>query len=425
MSLLSALTALNYILVLIFGLFLSTALAGSWRTPQQKRTIVLLCPVFLAIQGVCWWFLGLELTEKLYPLLVHLPLFLTLILVLKKRADTALISVCTAYLCCQIPNWFKMLGSAVTQSDLAGQICYTLCIVPVFFLLHRFFARAAHSLMNHSRRALLLFGSLPTAYYLFDYFTVVYSDTLHQGGAVISEFLPTALIVFYLLFLTIYLMQEQEQGEAVLQNSLLESDLRQAYLEMEALRAAEKQTAIYQHDMRHHLTALLGYLTTGDTQQAADYIRKVQSDIEAVTPRRYCENDLVNLLCSSFADKAKQGDIRLQMEISAPRHLPLSDTELCAILSNALENALWAARESVPSRRRVELYCGIRHNKFLVEVRNLYDGEIVMRDGIPVSDRAGHGYGCHSIRSIAEKHKGLCSFEGENGTFTVRVAIPL
>lgn len=425
MTLLSTLTILNYTLVLLFGFFLSVVLAGGWKTTQQRQISLLLCPVFLAIQGLCWLLLGVESTERLYPLIIHLPLLLVLTLVLKKRVLIALISICTAYLCCQIPLWIRILASTFTGSNLAGEICYTLCIVPVFFLLHRFFAHAAHTLMSHSRRSLLLFGSLPITYYLFDYLTVVYSDMLYQGNALISEFLPTALIVFYLLFLTIYQVQEQEQGQTILQNSLLESELRQAQLEIEALHTAEKQTAIYQHDMRHHLTVLLGYLAAGDAAQATAFIHKVQADIESITPHRYCENELVNLLCSSFSHKANCADIRLQMDVSAPKHLPLSDTELCAILSNALENALRAAKDTVPSRRQVELYCGIRHNKFLIEIRNPYEGKILMQDDLPVSAYDGHGYGCHSIRAVAEKHHGLCSFEAKNGIFIVRVAIPL
>lgn len=30
-----------------------------------------------------------------------------------------------------------------------------------------------------------------------------------------------------------------------------------------------------------------------------------------------------------------------------------------------------------------------------------------MRDGLPVSERAGHGYGCRSIQTIAERRGGL------------------
>ena len=45
--------------------------------------------------------------------------------------------------------------------------------------------------------------------------------------------------------------------------------------------------------------------------------------------RRYCENELVNLLCSSFAEKAQQHGIRLTAELRLPAALSIPDTELC------------------------------------------------------------------------------------------------
>lgn len=48
-----------------------------------------------------------------------------------------------------------------------------------------------------------------------------------------------------------------------------------------------------------------------------------------------------------------------------------------------------------------------------------------MRDGLPVSERQGHGYGCHAIRDITNSYRGLCSFEPENGVFTLRIMLPL
>ena len=59
------------------------------------------------------------------------------------------------------------------------------------------------------------------------------------------------------------------------------------------------------------------------------------------------------------------------------------------------------------------------------EENNPYVGEIAMRDGLPVSNREGHGYGCRSIRSITKRNGGLCSFEAEQGMFTVRVVLPV
>ena len=73
----------------------------------------------------------------------------------------------------------------------------------------------------------------------------------------------------------------------------------------------------------------------------------------------------------------------------------------------------------------MEFYCGVRLDKLLIEIRNPYAGQIPFRDGLPETTRAHHGYGCLSIRTIAQLHRGLCDFKAENGIFTLRVALPM
>ena len=143
MSFLSALGAFNYGLVLIYGLFLSAAISGGWENCRQKQLIIALCPLFLLIQAPCWLILGESVTKQLYPLIVHLPLVLILIFTLKKPAGIAVVSVCTAYLCCQLPRWGDLAVTAVTRSPLVGEISYTLAIYPIFLLLRRYFVRPA------------------------------------------------------------------------------------------------------------------------------------------------------------------------------------------------------------------------------------------------------------------------------------------
>lgn len=52
-------------------------------------------------------------------------------------------------------------------------------------------------------------------------------------------------------------------------------------------------------------------------------------------------------------------------------------------------------------------------------------GEVVMCEGLPVSDRAGHGYGCRSMQAIAARRGGLFELQAENGVFLLRLALPL
>ncbi len=422
----SALDIFCYVLVLIYGLALSADLStGGHVSRQQKHLLTLLCLLFLLMQGLGLVLLGERAVKQLYPLVVHVPLVLILILFMKKSVGVAIVSTCTAYLCCQPPRWGRIAVEALTQSTLAAELVYILLMPVMYYLLRRFFVAAAYNTMTSSTAALLLFGSLPVTYYIFDYATTIYSDALYSGIQALNEFLPTVLITFYVLFLPAFHLQSQRRADAEMQRSMLEAELEQSQSEMDSLHRLETQTAVYQHDMRHHLNAIDGFLAAGKPQQAEDYIRKVRSDIERITPKRYCDNELVNLLCSSFAGKAQRMGVRLEVDAKLPRELSVSDTELCAVLSNALENALRAVSDQPEADRWVTLYCGVRLGKLLVEIQNPCAEGLVMRDGLPVSERAGHGYGCRSIQTIAERRGGLCEFRARGGIFSMQLVLPI
>jgi len=424
MKLLDGLSIFNSGLVLIYGLFLSVLTAGGWKNRGERRQIIALCPLFLLLQVPFWLLLGEDAVRRLYPLLVHLPLILILIFALKKPVGVSIVSVLTAYLCCQLPRWGKIVVEAVTHSALAGEVVYMLSIGPLFFLLLRCFVKPAHSTITDSRKSLLLFGSLPAGYYVFDYSTAIYSDYLYAGIPALSELLPTVLILFYVVFLTVYHQEAQKRIEAELETSAREVLLTQAKREMEILHRMQAQTAVYQHDMRHHLNVVDALLTEGKPEQALAYIRRTQDDITAISTKRFYGNDTVNLICSSFLEKAERMQVRMTIRAQLPEKMTVSDTELCAVLSNALENALNAVAGLEAEDKWVELYCGIRRNKLLIEVKNPYAGKILMEDGLPVASEAGHGLGCRSIRAIVQRHNGLYTFLPENGIFTMQVVLP-
>lgn len=425
MNVLTVLGVFNYGLVLLYGLFLSVAIAGGCKNRRQQVFVLLLCPAFLLIQILCWRLLGIAAVRQLYPLIVHLPLALAMAFGLKKPVGITLSSICTAYLCCQLPRFGSIAVTALTGLPLVGEITYTLLIVPIYFLLWRFFAPAACNAITDSRQSLLLFGSLPVFYYVFDYVTVIYTDLLYEGKRTLVEALPSMLVLFYVVFLTAYRHQLQQRSQSRLQSSLLSTQLKQAEGELTALRSMESQSVLYRHDMRHHLAAIDGFLAVGKLEQAREYIKSVRSNIEAVTPRHFCKNEMVNLICSSFADRGKQAGVPLNVKADLPDSLPVSDVELCALFSNALENAISAAGTMAEDKRWVSCTCAVRAGKLLIEVRNPYKGAVTMQDGLPVSDRKEHGYGCRSIQTIAEQNHGLCEFKAENGVFTLRVVLPL
>ena len=426
---------INFGLVFLFGAILSLLITGGCKTWRSWTVFFALCSIFLALLTYSWLRFGLDFTNRIYPLLIHFPLFLGLIVGLKKPAGISLVSICTAYLCCQLPRCGTVIITAATDSALAGQIAYTLIIAPIFFFLRRYFVPSARNTVTESPRSLFLFGSVPILYYIYDYtiagsFNLLYSDLLssdptYSASQIAAELLPTAVCLLYMAYTTAYNQQIRQRTQAELHSSLLGGQLKQAEAEMASLRQAEAQAATYQHDMRHHLAAINAFLEAGKPQQAENYIRQVQADIEAITPKRFCENELVNLLCSSFSVRAERMGVRLTLETTLPDSLAIPDTALCALLSNGLENALNAVGPLKEDRHWVEFYCGVRLDKLLIEIRNPYAGQIPFRDGLPETARQNHGDGCLSIRTIAQLHRGLCEFSTENGIFTLRVALPM
>ena len=103
-----------------------------------------------------------------------------------------------------------------------------------------------------------------------------------------------------------------------------------------------------------------------------------------------------------------------------PHILPISESDLCVLLSNALENALHACKGADDS---IEVQTYERNGKFFLQVVNDCREAVRFKDGIPVTDRPGHGIGVSSICAIVERYGGLYSFSVREGKIVLRVSL--
>jgi len=416
----------NSTLVFLYGFFLTISFAGGYENKKNRHLLGILCAILLAVQVLCWRVLGFSATQKLYPLISHLPIILTLVFMLKKPLGVSIASMLTAYFCCQLPRWIATIFFALFNSKIAYEISYCLVIFPIYFLLNGYFTSAAHKAMTYSKNSLLLFSGLPLFYYLFDYITRVYTNIPYDGIRMISEFLPAAMALFYVLFVTIYHNEVQRRSKIELQNSMLAMQFEQAKNDMFALQQMQEHTATYRHDMRHHFAMIHGYLESGETGKAINYIKSAEYDIDRITPKKFCENTAVNLILSSFSEKCEKLDITLSFEANVPNSLPIPETALCTLFSNGLENAVNAtSKVSDGKSKTIRVNCQIHKDNLLIFIKNPYEGEIEFRDNLPISLRPGHGFGVKSIKLIADMEGGFCSFEPKDGIFTLKVVLPL
>lgn len=235
--------------------------------------------------------------------------------------------------------------------------------------------------------------------------------------------MPSTISVFYFVFIILYYAETQKQANAQRERDMLAAQLQHARTEFTTLRQLQEYTAVYRHDMRHHFTFLQGLALAGSIEGIKEYLKTAQSDIDAITPVRFCENETANLILSAFSARAAQEGVLLSVDAKLPTTIPLSDTEFCSLLSNSLENAIAAAAACPDSCVNVKVQ--VHKNKLLILTDNPYSGKIKMKDGLPLSALEGHGYGTRSIVSIADAHGGQAIFSADGGVFNLKIMLPL
>lgn len=408
----------RYFTALLFGLAVAVSFVGMERTRKNYMVFGGFIVVIFIIQVACLFRWGMDTTWKIYPLLTHLPIAAFIALYLKRSWLISLTSMVVAFLCCQPPRWIGTVAGEVFDSASMNHVGYIATAFLMYYFLQKYVAKSARHLMERSVKSCLLFGSMPAFYYLFDHATTVYTDFMYSGARVAVQFMPFVTSAFYFVFVLLYYAETQKQASIQRERDMLDTQLRQAQTEFASLRLMQQNAATYRHDMRHHFALLQGLASKGYIEEIQEYLRTAQSDIDTITPIRFCENETVNLILSAYATKAKQSGILLTVEARLPDSLPFSDTELCSLLSNALENAIQASENIADSNERyIKLRMYSKNNKLCIDIRNSYQTEPIFHQGLPVSKEQGHGFGTKSMAHIVEKHGGVYQFLVKDGWF--------
>lgn len=421
---------MNYTLLLSFGSIVSVSFAGYEKTVRNRKAILLLVLLILSLQLTSYFMAGLAVTARLYPLITHVPNVLFIEHFMKKPRSIAIVSVLTAYLCCQPPNWFGVSMGFLWNNTVAFHIGYSLGLLIMFYLINRFVASSVNQVISYSHRSLFLFGSFPLLYYVFDYTTTIYTGFLYSGAKIVVEFFPSVLSMFYIIFIIAYCNEMQKRNRLKLDNLMLETKFEHAANVIFTLQQVQNQTAIYRHDMRHHLALLYSFLKAGEPEKAMEYIRQTQNEIDSITPVRYCENITINLILSAFATKAEQKGVALNIDAVVPESLPFPDTEICTLLANGLENAVAAAASGSESDREsnppiVRINCHVHKNNLLMLIENTLYGQAEIKNGLPYTHKEGHGFGVKSIAMLVDRHKGYYSYSVNEGVFILKIVLPM
>ena len=345
----------RYILTLYFGVFVTTSIIG---IKNNKKNILILnafCITDLLLDLVLICFKGAASVVSTYPLVTHLPLLLILIFVFHRSVLKSLLAVTSAYMCCQICNWMSIIAESLGYESWIVDLTYIAGIFLTYFVVYRFIAPALSDIFAKPDVELIPICIMPFFYYIFDYATTVYTKLLYSGSRIVVEFVPFLMCISFLTFCVVYYHSIERQQQIATQNYFMQIKQAQFAKEIESMQRNEKNVSLLRHDMRHFLNNIAAFIENNEDDKALEYIHSIVKATEKTTRKRFCANEIINIIIMSHADSFNDKHIDFRYSISVPSKLPFSDIDMTAILQNALENAMHAVMMLEPDRRFIRL----------------------------------------------------------------------
>ena len=125
----------NSVAVTLFGIALSAAFCNIHWTPKAKKRMLLYTLMIFCLSGIAYLGVDPGFGRYLYPLHTHLPLVLALCSLSHERL-WPVISVLTAYLCCQLRRWLALIAVAIFSGGDTMQYAVEIIVtVPLLILL--------------------------------------------------------------------------------------------------------------------------------------------------------------------------------------------------------------------------------------------------------------------------------------------------
>lgn len=354
-----------------------------------------------------------------FTLLVFFPCFLLCTQgELPQRLSLALIIFCYIMAVCAMLDTYLM---HVDAYDLLTRLLRPVIFGGLYFLLRKQLPPEPPKLSRRLWRLMLGLGAMP---FLSIVAVVALSYNIHESLLVQSQSLRQGLVVLpmvlgssLLLLLALLTLADYER----LQQQERLASLRELYYQN--LRWEQNQVRSLRHDLRNHLAALQGLLEDGQTGKAIDYVNQLEDSPAFAGSRRLCGHEAANAVLSAKLEEMERLDLIADIHIALPEKLIISDVDLCALLGNALDNAIEAAVKAPD--KRITLRCRVEKGVLMLKVSNALTGEETKDLHSTKADSTHHGFGLPGMREIAGRYGGSLEAGPHDGRFELLACLPV
>jgi hypothetical protein len=215
------------------------------------------------------------------------------------------------------------------------------------------------------------------------------------------------------------------------------SDNDKQYAMMVALNTAqyehillltENQAQIRQmaHDFKHSIEGFSLLCETGNYAELQKGLKQLSNMQDVISPVVNTGNAMFDAVLSTKIDTAKRFDINITQKISIPSNLSMLTVGVCAIIGNALDNAIEACcRANSASNICIEIK--VYNTRFLCEVKNTLAKPPEPEGAFLKSSKpgVGHGIGLKSMTHSCRDLGGELYYDYDDDAFILRISLPI
>ncbi|MCL2003512.1 MAG: GHKL domain-containing protein [Oscillospiraceae bacterium] len=241
---------------------------------------------------------------------------------------------------------------------------------------------------------------------------------------VYTVFTSVAVVIFFTYALLLRMLS------GIAKNTRMESEITLAHRQLElqkrfydGVQKNIEDTKAARHDLRHHLSLIQSYINEGEPAKLKSYVNEYTETLPADIETVFCENFAVNSIMRYYAEIAKNEGIRLDARLELPENTGISDSDLCIVFGNCIENAVEACRR-ISGDRFIKVSSKFTGKMLAITIDNSFDGELMKDGGVFLSRKhEGEGVGISSVKAVARKYNETARFEAEGKVFCASITL--
>ena len=237
------------------------------------------------------------------------------------------------------------------------------------------------------------------------------AEHFFSHGQMLSMYFLGLASLFCILFSYKKLQQSFRLGTEI---SLLEQQEHSLNQYVEEAKTRYDETRSFRHDIRNHISVVKKLLQNGKLEEAAAYMEDLDDMAEKMSFPCSTNNPVVDILVGNKLGIAKSMGIDVDCSLLLPYPCGVRDIDICIVLSNALDNAIHAAKSlDAGMGKYIRVSGRIQGDFLMMEIQNSFHGKGAFKKGTGLSN----------VKKVAEKYGGAMSIETQENVFVLHVLL--